>query len=115
MLTLDNLNAFGADTAEGLARCAGMEVLYFKLIRMTPDEANFDKLEKAIAENDLEEAFQASHALKGVLGNLSLTPMFQTCSEMCELLRSKTEMDYTPMLNELLQKREELRALCEET
>lgn len=112
MITIEKLNQFGADTAEGMARCAGSEQLYLKLVQMVPNEANFEKLSSALAENDLDKAFEAAHALKGVLGNLSLTPMYKETVEITELLRSRTQTDYTPMLNELLSKKEELTALC---
>ena len=113
MLTIEKLNEYGANTAEGLARCAGMEAFYIKLVNMSLNEPSFDKLQAAIQDNDLTAAFEAAHALKGVLGNLSLTPMFDVCSEMTELLRDRTEMDYTPMLNQLLEKKAELVALSE--
>ena len=71
MVTIDKLNDFGADTAEGLARCYGNEALYLRLIGMVVKEDNFDKLKDAIEKNDLDGAFEAAHALKGVLGNLS--------------------------------------------
>ena len=113
MVTIEKLNEFGADTAEGLARCYGNEALYLRLIGMVVKEESFDNLDKAIAANDLNAAFEAAHALKGVLGNLSLTPMYDKCSEITELLRARREMDYTPLLADLLQKRDELSALCE--
>ena len=113
MVTIEKLNAFCADTAEGLARCYGNEALYLRLIGMVVKEQNFDNLERAIAANDLNAAFEAAHALKGVLGNLSLTPMYDKCSEITELLRARTETDYTPMLEDLLDKRDELKAMCE--
>ena len=108
----EKLNDFGANTSEGLSRCYGNEMLYLRLVGMIPAEANFDKLQDALQSGDLDGAFEAAHALKGVLGNLSLTPMYQVCSEMTELLRARTEMDYTPLLRELLTKRESLAALC---
>ena len=113
MVTIDKLNDFGADTAEGLARCYGNEALYLRLIGMVVKEDNFDKLEQAIAANDLDGAFEAAHALKGVLGNLSLTPMFEKSSEITENLRVRREMDYAPLLKDLLDKRDELKAMCE--
>lgn len=114
MITIEKLNQFGADTAEGLARCSGIEQLYLRLVQMIPNEANFEKLSTALEENDLDTAFEAAHALKGVLGNLSLTPMYKKTAELTELLRVRTQMDYTPMLNELLSMKEELTALCGE-
>ena len=114
MLTIEQLNQFGANTDEGIARCAGSEALYLRLVKMIPAESNFDNLKNAIEANDLDEAFAAAHALKGVLGNLSLTPMFDKCVEITELLRSRTQMDYTPLLNELLSMKDTLTAMCSE-
>ena len=111
MITIEKLNAFGADTAEGLARCYGNETLYLKLVNMIPTENNFDLLEKALAEGDLDKAFEAAHALKGVLGNLSLTPMYNICVEMTELLRSRTLTNYAPLLQSLLSLRDQLREM----
>ena len=114
MLTIEKLKDFGANIEEGLGRCIGNEALYLRLVRMIPAEANFDKLQSALQAGDLDAAFEAAHALKGVFGNLSLTPMFEVCSEMTELLRARTDMDYTPLLQDLLAKREVLRTLCAE-
>ena len=81
MLTIEKLNDFGANTEEGLGRCYGNEALYLRLVGMIPAEASFDKLQSAIESNDLDAAFEAAHALNGVLGNLSLTPMYQVYKE----------------------------------
>ena len=111
MITIEKLNAFGADTAEGLARCYGSEALYLKLVNMIPGESNFDLLEQALANNDLDKAFEAAHALKGVLGNLSLTPMYQISVELTELLRSRTQTNYAPLVQKLLSQRDQLREM----
>ncbi|MBP5751074.1 MAG: Hpt domain-containing protein [Firmicutes bacterium] len=113
MLTIEKLQEFGANTAEGLGRCMNNEAFYFRMIGILVQDANFGLLKKALEANDLDAAFEASHALKGVLGNLSLTPMAEKASEMCELLRSRTETDYGPMLEDLLAKKAELEALME--
>ncbi len=111
MITIEMLRNFGADTEEGLARCYNNEALYLKLIGMLPNEKNFDNLSAALAADDLDAAFEAAHALKGVLGNLSLTPMYEKSSQITELLRERTRMDYTPMLKELLDMKERLTAM----
>ena len=114
MITIEKLNHFGANTAEGLARCYGNEALYLRLVNMIPAEGNFDALGAALNQGDLDKAFEAAHALKGVLGNLSLTPMYEVCSEITELLRARTQMDYAPLLGALLRQKESLSALCAE-
>ena len=87
MITIEKLNSFGADTAEGLGRCYGNEALYLRLVNMIPAEGNFAVLEEALGAGDLDKAFEAAHALKGVLGNLSLTPLFTPVAELTEKLR----------------------------
>ena len=112
MITVEKLNNFGANTAEGLARCFGNEALYLKLVATIPGEASFGKLKDALAEKNLKAAFEAAHALKGALGNLSLTPIYTPIVEITELLRSNTDMDYTSLLSTILEKKDELGRLC---
>lgn len=114
MITIEKLQTFGANTEEGLGRCFGNESLYLRLVGMTPGMKEFGQLEEALAQKDYETAFAAVHNLKGALGNLSLTPLCEPIVKMTELLRARTEMDYSPMLSDILAKREELQALCED-
>lgn len=111
MITIRDLKQFGADTDEGLARCLGNEGLYLRLVGMIPNEKSFGQLQDALEAKDLDRAFEAAHSLKGVLGNLSLTPMYKVCSEMTELLRARTDTDYSQYISELLRLRGELSAL----
>lgn len=111
MATVEQLKAFGANTEEGIARCMGSEDFYLRMVGMIAKDRKFEALKAAIAGNDLKEAFEAAHALKGVLANLSLTPVLKPISEMTELLRARTEMDYTPLLSEADRQMTKLLAL----
>jgi len=102
MITMEKLNEFGADTAEGLARCFGNEALYLQLVNMLPAEKNFAALEQAVADGDLNAAFEAAHALKGVTGNLSLTPLYEKACALTELLRAKKDADYAALTAEII-------------
>ncbi len=113
MLTIEALKNFGADTDDGLKRCLNKEDFYFKLIGIAINDGNFGKLNEAIEKGDLTAAFEAAHALKGVLSNLSLTPILKPVTEATELLRSGTQTDYSGYLAEINTKRDELKALCE--
>ena len=44
MLTVEKLNAFGANTAEGIARCINNEAFYLRMVDMAMSDANFGKL-----------------------------------------------------------------------
>lgn len=108
MLTIEALNAYGANTEEGLNRCMNNEGFYFRLIGMALADGNFEKLRDALEAGDLAAAFESAHALKGVLGNLSLTPLYQPASELTELLRVRAEGDYKGLLEEVLRQRDRL-------
>ena len=111
MLTIDKLKEFGANTEEGLARCMGNEALYLRLVSTVADQPDFDRLEECIAEHDLKSAFEAAHAMKGVLGNLSLTPLYEKVCEITELLRNQTDTDYQPLLEQISAMRTKLKKL----
>ena len=113
MLTVDALKSFGANTEEGMARCLNREDFYLRLVKTVPGEPNFEKLEKAIADGDLDAGFEAAHSLKGVLSNLSLTPISEPVGKMTELLRAREQADYSELLAETLKQRDILKSLCE--
>ena len=113
MLTIDALKEFGADTDEGLGRCFGNEEFYLKLVGSVPDEKSFDALGSAIEAGDKETAFEAAHALKGVLSNLSLTALVEPAVEITEHLRAGDDVDYAAMMERLIEKRDELKRICE--
>ena len=107
MISLEDLKNYGADTDEGIGRCMGMEDFYLKLVNTLPADVNFEKMETAIETGDAKSAFEASHALKGVLGNLSITPLIGPVTEICERVRGKDEMpdlsDIIPAYKEALE------------
>ena len=114
MLTIDKLKAFGANAHEGLSRCLNNEDFYLKLVNKAVSDAGFERLKTAIESGDYNEAFEAAHGLKGILGNLSLTPIYEPTAKMTELLRGGNDTDYAPLLNEIITARETLIKLCEE-
>ena len=75
-------------------------------------DANFDKLREAVAAGDAKAAFEAAHALKGVAGNLALTPIYTPLSELTEQLRGKDQIgDVGALLAQVLEQLEKARAL----
>lgn len=83
-MTIDDLVAFGANTSEGMKRCLNKEDFYLRMVKKVPADSNFQKLFDAIKTGDLNTAFEASHALKGVVGNLALSPLFTPGAYRCE-------------------------------
>lgn len=112
MITIDALKEYGANVDEGLGRCMGNEALYLKLVPTIPAEPNFEALKTSIANGDFDKAFEAAHALKGVTGNLSLTPLYNPLIQITELLRSRTDTDYTELLRQIITEKDKLDEIC---
>ncbi len=111
-MTIDDLNAFGANTTEGLKRCLNKEDFYLRMVKKVPDDANFQKLYDALAVGDLTAAFDAAHAIKGATGNLALSPIFDPVAELTELLRARTQTDYSTLIEAIRKGRDELELIC---
>ena len=113
-MTIEDLIAYGANTTEGLQRCLNNSDFYLRMVKMIPGDANFEKLYGALESGDLDTAFEAAHALKGSTGNLALTPIFKPVSEITELLRARTEMDYSALVEQIRKGYDELERICAE-
>ena len=112
MLTIDALKDYGADVSDGLNRCMNNEAFYLKLVNTVIGDTRGEELEKLIDSGDLAGAFEVAHALKGMYANLSLTPVLKPVVEITELLRARTECDYTELVSEIKKQQEALRSLA---
>jgi len=87
--------AYGADYHSTMARFMGNEAMYMKFLDMLFKDDNLEKLGEALEKQDYEEAFSAAHTLKGVVGNMGLTPLFHAVCAVVESLRAGTaSVDY---------------------
>lgn len=111
MVTIQGLRDYGANVDEGLRRCLNNEDFYLRLVGIAVADEGFDRLAQQVKDGRLDEAFDTAHALKGVLGNLFLTPMYDPMAEITELLRAKKDVDYTDLITKILEQRDRLAAL----
>ena len=112
MITLEALKEYGADTDEALARCMNNADFYVMLVGKSLDDANYAKLREEIAAKNFEGAFSAAHALKGVVTNLSLTPLADPIIEITESLRAGEDRDYSGLLDTMDEQLARLKALA---
>ena len=108
-MTLESLKAYGANTEEGLARCMNNEAFYLRMVNLALADRNFDELKRAMDAGEARAAFEAAHALKGSIGNVALTPIYQPVCALTELLRGA---DALPdgggaLLTEIMARREQ--------
>lgn len=83
-------NAMGGDYAQIESRLPSAGLIK-KIITKFLDDSSFSELCKAMKEGQREQAFRASHTLKGVSANLSFSRLLSSVTELTELLRPETD------------------------
>ena len=83
------LESAGMDVDDVLKRVMGSEALLEKLLTRFLADKNYPELLEGLGERDRVKAFTASHTLKGICGNLSMTELYGLFSEQVEALRSE--------------------------
>lgn len=77
----------GIDVGDALNRFMGNESMLERFLGKFTADANYQKLVDALEANDAEAALTASHTLKGVCGNLSMTKMFELLTVQVKAFR----------------------------
>lgn len=88
MNLIEELKALGVNTEEGIARFMDNPTLYEKFVKRYVSSAETIHVLEFIESGELETAKANCHNLKGVTGNLSLTPLYDGYSEIMALLRA---------------------------
>ena len=89
--------AYGGDYGITMARFINNEEMYMKFL-----DKFFEDDSTALEGNDLKGAFEAAHTLKGVAGNMGLTPLFDKVCAIVEPLRiCKEEAAYADLYQEI--------------
>ncbi len=83
-----DLTNAGMNVDEFLKRLMGKESLLNHFIASFLKDSNFSRLKTAILNNDTDNAIAASHALKGICGNMSINTLFDLFTAQVILLRN---------------------------
>ena len=82
MLTIEALNAYGADTHSGIARCLNDEAFYLGLIEMLINDDKFNMMSQAIRQRDIASALHLAYVLGDTATNLALLPLAEQIEKM---------------------------------
>ena len=95
-------DAIGANFDEIMSRLRTEERVKKFLLKVLNDKS-YDLLIKSMEERNMEEAFRAAHTIKGVCQNLSLTCLYQSASELSDVLRDRKDYgeDIEPALEKV--------------
>lgn len=86
---------YGADYQSTMTRFIDNEKSYLRFLDMFLEDENLKKLGESLESNNLDDAFDAAHTLKGTTANMGLTPMFNAVCEIVEPLRQRKQQDYS--------------------
>lgn len=89
MALLEDLKALGANVTEGLDRVMGDSSLYEMMLGMFVTAVNDNPVSAADFDGgDVDGLIKRVHTLKGITGNLAITPLFLSYTEVLGFLRS---------------------------
>jgi diguanylate cyclase (GGDEF)-like protein len=88
------LSLQGIDVELGLSKVAGNKELYIRLLNkfLQSNRTIIDEIRKAINHKDFECVRKISHTIKGVSGNLGITELFESSSDL-EKAAKECQMD----------------------
>ena len=94
MNLIEELKNLGVDVDEGLGRVMGDSSLYEMMLGMFVDAVRDNPVSAADYDGaNLDELTKRVHMLKGVTGNLALTPLFNGYNQSLILLRAGKAAD----------------------
>lgn len=82
--------AIGGDY-DAAKNCLMNDKIISKFVVKYRNDPSYQELKDAVAAQNEEEIFRASHTLKGVAANLALTRIFQLANEITEAYRPGNE------------------------
>ncbi len=111
---LQRLTDAGIDVSEALGRFMGNEGLLERFLKKFLDDQNYDALCKAISDGDSEAALTASHTLKGVSGNLSMTELCGLMTEQVKAYRAGAPDEAAAMMPKITEAYQKVVAAIKE-
>ena len=105
------LEEWGCDVDGALDRFLDDKELYVTCLQTVVSDVNFEKLGVSLEEQNVSQAFDYAHTLKGVFANLGLTPMFLIVQTIVEPLRAGMGNDLEVPYENLLASNEKLKGI----
>ena len=109
------METYGVNYALTMERFMRQEKMYVRILGMLFKDESLGDLRRALQAENLDGAFQAAHTLKGVSGNLGLTPLYEAIWDIVEPLRhGEKRSDYPAMLEKIEEEFVKVRQMHEE-
>lgn len=110
---LKRLEKYGVNMTETMERFVDDKDLYLECLTSFLTDACFEGLNAALFAKNYASAFDYAHTLKGVAGNLGLTPLYQAICGIVEPLRNQQYDHLEVAFANVLSEKERLQQLME--
>ncbi len=104
----EELKALGVNIDEGLNRIGGNEKLYTRLLGSFVKSMKANEVTMDFDTDDLHDVIEKTHTIKGTSGNMSITPIYESYSEIVKLLRMNKPLEAKEELAKILPVQEEI-------
>lgn len=113
MSMLDELKELGVNVEDALQRFMNNSALYEKMLGKLVNNVKDIEVLPSLEAGDNGAACDAAHTLKGVMGNLSITPLYKGYTQIVNLLREDNPEEAKKVLLETLPVQKEIIACIE--
>ena len=113
MSMLDELSELGVNIEDALQRFMNNSALYERMLGKLVNNVKEIKVLPAIEEGDYSTACDNAHTLKGVMGNLSITPLYKGYTQIVNCLRDNNPEEAKKILLDILPVQEKVIACIE--
>lgn len=93
---------YGADYNNTAQRFMFNWTFYLKILDMLFDGNYIQDLNRCVDNGDSKSAFDVSHTLKGVAGNLGLTPLYNATCQLVDYLRNGGDINQSQELLDVI-------------
>lgn len=108
MSLFEELTGLGVNIEEGLKRLNGNENLYKRLLGSFIKTIQTHSVRPDFDQTDYNEVIEKAHAIKGASGNLSITPVYESYTEIVNLLRAGQPEQAVPVIEKILPIQDEI-------
>jgi HPt (histidine-containing phosphotransfer) domain-containing protein len=102
MNLINDLQSLGVNTDEALKRFMNNASLYERMLGKLPKNVRELEVMPHLTTHDYDKALQNAHTLKGVMGNLSVTPLYIGYADVVTSLRANNPQQAIDTLNSIL-------------
>lgn len=104
----DQLKSLGIDLDGALQRFLGKKSIFEKMIKKLPKAVEDNPVQEFFEKKDYDKALANAHTLKGLTGNLSVTPLYEAYTEICDKIRGNDHDGAYEVFKNILPKQEEI-------